>query len=87
MSDERARWEASELAGLARQHGAKRVQVEPGVFAWQFPAWLCPHCTPIGGPDTLPLPGCPCPIARHGPVNAPPTPPTGAASGGEGEGR
>ncbi len=69
--DERAAWERDELAGLARQQGARRVEVEPGVWAWQFPPWLCPHCTPIGGPDTLPLPGCPQPLARHGPVDAP----------------
>lgn len=81
MDDDRARWEASELAGLARQQGARRVEVEPGVYAWQFPAWLCPHCTPIGGPDTPPLPGCPCPIARHGPVNSAPR--KGREQGGE----
>lgn len=67
--DERSRFESEEIAGLARQHGAKRVEVEPGVFAWQFPPWLCPHCTPIGGPDTMPLEGCPSPLARHGKVN------------------
>lgn len=67
--DERAAWEANELAGLARQQGGKRVEVEPGVWAWQFPPYYCPHCTPIAGPDTLPLPDCPQPLARHGPID------------------
>jgi len=56
-----------ELAGLMRQVGAKRV-TEDGISFYRVPAWLCPHCTPIGGPETEPLPGCPCPIARHGPI-------------------
>lgn len=66
--DERAAWEASELAGLARQQGAKRVEVEPGVWAWQFPPYYCPHCTAGGDLDALPLPDCPQPLARHGPI-------------------
>jgi hypothetical protein len=61
MSDERAAFEADELRGLARQYGAKRVQVEPGVFAWQFPRWICEFC----GPGVPPQPGCFQPLALH----------------------
>ena len=67
--DDRLSWEREEIAGLARQFGGRRVYRD-GIGAWEFPAWLCPHCTPIAGPDTLPLPDCPQPLARHGPVNA-----------------
>lgn len=64
--DDRAAFEGAELRGLARQHGAKRVQIEPGVFAWQFPAWICSHC----GPDVEAQPGCPQPLARHGKIES-----------------
>jgi hypothetical protein len=68
--DDRAAWEAAELAGIARQAGGKREYDEKlGIMVWRIPAWLCPHCTPIGGPETPPLEGCPCPLARHGPIN------------------
>lgn len=65
---ERSDFEAEELRGLARQHGARRVVVEPAtrhhpaVYAWQFPPWICPNC----GPDVEAQPGCPQPLARHG---------------------
>lgn len=71
MSD-RSEFEAAELRGLARQHGARRVVVMPAtkhfpaVYAWQFPPWICPHC----GPDVEAQPGCPQPLARHGPLPA-----------------
>ena len=66
--NDRAAFEAEEIRGLARQQGARRVEVEPGVWARQFPAWLCPNCVPRAGRDTMPLPDCPEPLARHGPV-------------------
>jgi len=69
--DDRLSWEENEIAGLARRFGGKRVYRD-GIGAWEFPPWLCPHCTPIGGPETPPLPGCPQPLARHGPVERTP---------------
>ena len=66
--DSRAEFEREELAAMARQQGGKRVEVAPGVWAWEFPPWRCPHCTAIAGPDAEVQPGCPSPLARHGPV-------------------
>lgn len=65
---ERAAFESAELAAMAREAGAVRVEVKPGVYAWQFPPWYCPHCTGLAGPDAEVQPGCPQPLARHGPV-------------------
>lgn len=67
MSDDRAAFEAAELAGLAWQHGARR-ETRNGINFWRFPPWLCPDCTLVGGPDTGVLPGCGYPLARHGPI-------------------
>lgn len=72
MYDERLRFEAEELAAIAQRAGAKRVyDPKLGISYWQIPPWLCPHCTPIGGDETPPLPGCPQPLARHGPIDKP----------------
>lgn len=77
--DDWAGWESEELAGLARRFGARR-ETRDGVSFWHFPPWLCPHCTPIGGPDSPVLPGCPYPLSRHGPMA---DGRAGAARGGE----
>lgn len=60
-------FESAELAGLARQYGARR-EYRDGIGCWRFPPYYCRFCVPLAGPDTLPLPGCPEPLARHGPI-------------------
>lgn len=66
MTDERTRFEAEEIRAMVAQHGATRGYTKDGVGYWQFPAWICPHCSAIAGPDAEVQPGCPQPLARHG---------------------
>lgn len=66
--NDRADFERQEIEALARQYDAERIQIEPGVWVWQFPAWVCPHCSALAGPDAEVQPGCPSPLARHGPM-------------------
>lgn len=66
--------------GSLGEHGEPPIRCAmPGAGANSRPASYCvpiipdwdtenPHCTPIAGPDTLPLPDCPQPLARHGPI-------------------
>lgn len=66
-SDDRLEFERQEIAGLAQRYGGKRVYKD-GIGFWQFPPWYCPHCTKDGDLESLPKPGCPSPLARHGPL-------------------
>ena len=63
--DERARFEAEEIRGLARMHGATREVSPDGIGFWRFPPWICQHC----GLDADVQPGCPQPLARHGKIS------------------
>jgi hypothetical protein len=68
MDADRLAWGRAELDGLARQYGARRVEVLPAekglpaVYAWEFPPWFCAFC----GPAQPVQPGCPHPLAAHG---------------------
>lgn len=54
-----------ELNGLMRQVGGKRVYVPAlGISVWRVPPYSCAFC----GLNSPVAPGCPDPLARHGPI-------------------
>jgi len=64
MITDSMRFESEEMRELARQHGAVRVEIQPGVWIWQVlvpPSWACPSCGL--GPQQI---GCPYVMLPHG---------------------